>query len=716
MKPVVKRIAENLLFAADVFIVFLVLFESRMAFPAWLQSVGRMHPMFLHFPIVLLLLAMGMEFFRDRKGPSGNKPYDLFAQGLLLAGTFSAAITVIMGLLLSAESGYSGSTVAWHKWAGLAVVFIASFVYWSRNASWYSAAVSRGISLLAVLCILAAGHLGAGITHGENYISGPLLALHANDRVPVDKAFVYADVIHPIFKAKCMTCHNPDKAKGRLVLDNPEDILKGGKSGRLLIAFHADSSLMMERINLPEEEKKHMPLTGKPQLTKEEKDVLYYWIQSGADFKTKLTDLPETDSLRMAAAKFLAPATEEVYDFAAADEKTISKLNNNYRVIFPIARESPALVVNFYNQHQFSTEALAALLPLKEQIVELNLNKMPVRDADLRVIGQLEHLHTLNLNFTQITDAGLAELAPLTGLRHLFLSGTRISPQGIAHLAGNKNLQEMAVWNTGLDRQAIARLRQTNAHLRFIEGYAGDSVLMQLTPPIMITEKNVFSDTLHVLLKHPIPGVQIRYSLDGSGPDSTGSLLYDREIILDKTSLLQTRAFKPTWLGSDTVSYNFYKSAYRPDSIFLLSPPADSYKGDGPGTLCDRVTGNLEFGSGKWLGFRQDMTLLLQFIKPVELSSVCLHLLRNNQADIYPPVQIEIWGGHDKQHLKLLQTSRPRPSVKTDKPALFLEACRFAPVRVNYVKIVAASVKQVPKWGTSPNKPGWIFIDELLMN
>jgi len=58
MKLVIKRIAENCLFAADVFILFLVLFESKMIIPAWLQSVGRMHPMFLHFPIVILLLFM----------------------------------------------------------------------------------------------------------------------------------------------------------------------------------------------------------------------------------------------------------------------------------------------------------------------------------------------------------------------------------------------------------------------------------------------------------------------------------------------------------------------------------------------------------------------------------------------------------------------------------------------------------------------------------
>lgn len=716
MKLVTKRIAESLLFTADIFILFLVLFESKMIIPAWLQSVGRMHPMFLHFPIVILLLAMSMEFFRFRADFPQHAFYQDFISGLLLAGTLSAALTVIMGLLLSKESGYTGNTVEWHKWMGLGIVFIASFVYWFRNTTWYKTPVSRGIIVLAVLCIIVTGHLGAGITHGENFISTPILAQHVAEKVPLDKALIYADIIQPIFKAKCMTCHNSGKAKGRLILDNPEDILKGGKNGKLFLAAHADSSLIMERINLPEEEKKHMPLTGKPQLTKDERDVLYHWIQSGADFKKKLIDLPESDSLRLTAVKFLAPATEEVYVFAAADEKTIKTLSNNYRVVFPVAKESPALVVDFYNKNQFNSKALADLLALKKQIVELNLNKMPASDADLKVINQFENLRILNLNFTNITGEGLAQLASLTNLQRLSLSGTKITQKAVALLGNKKSLREVFVWNTGLTGTEIAKLRQANKNIRFIEGYKDDGEPMQLNPPILVTTNSVFADTLHILLKHPIPGVQIRYTLDGSSPDSVRSPLFSNELVLNKTTLFKARAFKTTWLGSDSISYGFYKSTYRPDSIIFISFPADSYKGEGPKMLSDQVTGDLGFGSGKWLGFQKDMELLLQFFKPVKLRVVGLHMLKNNSFDIYPPVELLIWGGNDKAHLKLLKTTKPVASVKGDIPSLFLEECKFPAIRVSYIKIIAVSVKKSPKWGNSPNKPGWVFTDELLLN
>jgi len=715
MKFVIKRIAGNLLFAADVFILFLVLFESKMVIPAWLQSVGRMHPMFLHFPIVILLLAMGMEFFRFRTDLKEQSGFLDFTGALLLIGALSAAVTVIMGLLLSNESSYSGKTVQWHKWMGLGIVCIASIVYWSRNAKWYKAPTAKILTVLAVLCIIVTGHLGAGITHGEDFISNPLLARRASEKPPPDKAIIYADIIQPIFKSRCMTCHNPDKAKGRLLLDNPEDILKGGKSGKLFIAGHADSSLIIKRISLPEEEEKHMPLTGKPQLTKDEAELIFRWIQSGADFKKKWIDLQENDSLKLIAARFLAPPAEEVYDFAAAPEKTVAALSNNYRAVYPLAKESPALAVDFYNKSQYTSKALQDLLKVKKQIVQLNLNKMPVSDADLKVVSQFENLRVLNLDFSDITGAGLGQLSSLQYLKSLSLSGTRVDRKSIPPLLKIKRLQKIVLWNTGLTGAEIAQLQKENKNLRFIAGYQNDEP-MHLSPPILVSQYSVFSDTTHVLLKHQIPGVEIRYTLDGSDPDSTHSAVFNKELVLNKTTVFKARAYKPTWLGSDSIVHFFYKSAYKPDSIIFISLPEDAYKGEGDSVLSDHITGSLGYNNGEWLGFRKDMKLLLQFIKPVSLRSVGLHLLKVIGSDIYPPTQVEIWGGMDKNHLSLLKTIRPVPAVKGEHPELFLEECKFPATRVRCIKLVALNVKKAPKWGNSPKKPGWIFMDEILLN
>ena len=50
-------------------------------------------------------------------------------------------------------------------------------------------------------------------------------------------------------------------------METKELLLKGGKTGKLWDSTAADFGLLMKRIHLPVETKKHMPPQGKPQLT-----------------------------------------------------------------------------------------------------------------------------------------------------------------------------------------------------------------------------------------------------------------------------------------------------------------------------------------------------------------------------------------------------------------------------------------------------------------
>ena len=104
---------------------------------------------------------------------------------------------------------------------------------------------------------------------------------------------------------------------------------------------------------------------------------------------------------------------EDSYEFAAADEKTIRELNTDYRVITPLSMESPALSVSFFSESAFQSSDLTDLTPIKDQIVELDASKMPVKDEDLKLIAQFGNLRKLLLNFTDITGSTLGELAKL---------------------------------------------------------------------------------------------------------------------------------------------------------------------------------------------------------------------------------------------------------------------------------------------------------------
>ena len=316
-----------------------------------------------------------------------------------------------------------------------------------------------------------------------------------------------------------------------------------------------------------------MPPSGKPQLTADEMNLLYLWVKENAEFNKKVIELPEKDSLRVLAANYLKPAeeAEEQFDFAAADDKLIKKLNNNYRVIYPIAQGSPALGVNIYNKSSYQPKVLEELSGIKKQVVWLDLNKMPVKDAELKTIAGFENLRMLNLNFSDITGSTLNQLASLKHLESLSIAGARLDPKAIKQIISRKSLAKVALWDTGLSDDEIAALQKSNKKIDFIKGFKDDGKPIKLNVPQVKNTSFVFTKPLPLELSHPIKGTEIRYTTDGTDPDSLKSMLYKPGIMIDKNTAIKAKAYKPGWLGSDIVQVNFFKSAYTPDSISYIA-------------------------------------------------------------------------------------------------------------------------------------------------
>ncbi len=424
-----KTIAGSSLIPLNAILLFFLLLEDRIVVPAWLQVAGRLHPMILHFPIVLIVAYALWEWIM----PEALRTREV-TDGLLLGAALTAALTAIMGFLLSREAVYEGAATGWHKWLG-ALTSFGLLGAWYFRTGLRKRAMTEKITAMAILVmVMVAGHLGGTITHGGNFVLNPIFPVNGT-RAPFDEAFVYKDLVAPVLAAKCGLCHGSGNAKGGLAMDSRELLLRGGKDGKLWDTTAAGLGLLITRIHLPPEEKKHMPPINKPQLTATEESILYAWIREGAGFDTKVIELPPNDTLRMLASGILKATAEEKYDFAAAAEKKVQELNTNYRTITPLANGSPGLVVDFYGAAFFRSEQLKELEPLRQQIVALNLDKMPVTDPDLAMIAGFSNLRTLNLSFTKVTGAGLPALAGLTHLKTLSLAGTAVKMEDISRLA-----------------------------------------------------------------------------------------------------------------------------------------------------------------------------------------------------------------------------------------------------------------------------------------
>lgn len=708
---------ENLLLhisiALNALLAFLVLFEGRIAVPVWLQVAGRMHPLVLHFPIVLIVLVALFGWLHPNRQAALPGNFTVWLTVAAVAAAFSA----VSGLFLSREEGYDTEGIAWHKWGGVALslLLLCWVLLYPKMAG--RRLYSRIAAATCLLTVVITGHWGAGITHGEDFLLAPVQQRQEQPMVLLDDARLFQDMVQPILENKCMGCHNNNKAKGELVMETEASLLLGGKSGKLWNLQEQGFGLMMQRIHLPLQDKKHMPPGGKPQLTDEEIFMLGQWLARGASFKQQIADLPENDTLRKLAAAKFRKAGEENYDFPAADAGLISKLNSANRTVKPLALNSPALSVEFFGRSRFESSQLEELTAIEEQIVSLNLNKMPLRDEDVRIIARFKNLKRLNLSFTDITAAGLGTLQELPQLEQLSVSGTRLTGKDLTSLKTMGRLNTLYAWNTRTTDAERAGIQQALGKTLIQWGFAGDTILMKLNAPIVENDAQIITEPVELKLKHFLPGVKIHYTLDGTEPDSLRSPVYKTGIMISRQGIMKARAFKAGWISSDVSELTFFRNKFRPDSMVALLPPDKAYKGNGANTLKDNIKGDKNFRSGKWLGYQNNnLDVLLQFKQHTPVTSITLSSLVDVGRHIMPPVSIEVWGGNSASDMKLLHRMRPAQPAKEIPGYLEGFDCRFQPVTIKYIRVIARPLNVLPAWHRGKGSKAWIFADEIFVN
>jgi hypothetical protein len=130
------------------------------------------------------------------------------------------------------------------------------------------------------------------------------------------------------------------------------------------------------------------------------------------------------------------------------------------------------------------------------------------------------------------------------------------------------------------------------------------------------------------------------------------------------------------------------------------------------------------FADGKWLGYRETpLEALLVFGKTISPTNFTISALKNVGGFIVPPASVEVWGGMNKNNLKLLARIIPaQPTEAETKQKDFVNTeniileCSFKPVELKYMKVVMKPVAKLPKWHSGKGEKGWVFTDEVFVN
>ena len=424
------------------------------------EFFGHFHPLVVHLPIGILLIALLIKWLPANQKYLALKPVVPF---LLLCGMISAVTACISGYLLSISDDYNETIVGWHKWMGITVALTSVLLY-AKEKNIRILKNAKFLSLPLFVMIMITGHLGGLLTHGSDYLTGPLMDIFGNEKATttvikpvanVQQAVAYTDVIKPILQTRCYSCHGPNKQKGGLRMDDSLKLLKGGKDGIVIDLANVDSSEMIKRLLLPVDNQDHMPPKEKPQPTEGQIALLHWWITNGATFTKKVKELDQPEKLKpVLLALQEAPVIDNKMSYVPvspvekADTTLIEKLKDHGIMVLPVARGSNYLSANFITDTLVKDEDIDLLVSLNKQLVWLKLGFTHLSDEKLVKIAQLHNLTKLSMEHTAVADGGIQQLTSLKKLQYLNLVGTAVTDKGLLQLKDLKELRSIYVYQT----------------------------------------------------------------------------------------------------------------------------------------------------------------------------------------------------------------------------------------------------------------------------
>ncbi len=443
---------------------------------------GRFHPLVLHFPIVLIILALMFEIARHY---SLLKLSDNFFKVILIAAAVTTLVSVGAGYFLFASGEYSGELMERHFWLGAftgTAIFttVGLFYAYLRDQRFYWAyfaalALTNG-------AVAYTSHLGGSITHGKDYLTEHLSVLGTElaDSKSKEESdmLLYQDVVVPVFESKCLSCHNTQRSKGGLLMNTYTNLLKAGESGLPSITRgNPEKSEIYNRVHLAADHKDHMPPEGKTPMTEDEISILKFWIEKDASDSIKVSDARKQDSIGAIIDRVLPEllryqrsaliARTKAMQLEAKLKEVANKLNVS------IERDSLSdgdfyTIAMKFPPAPFTNEQFQELSPYSEVFSKVSLISSGIDDAGLYYISKMSNLRELYLQKTNIDGSGLIYLINLPNLEKLNLSFTKIDDRAAIDLLKAPKLQEVYLYRTNTTKQVVDALSKNKPTLRLL--------------------------------------------------------------------------------------------------------------------------------------------------------------------------------------------------------------------------------------------------------
>ena len=668
-------------------------------------TISRFHPLLVHLPIGILIIAFVFEILKRR---NRKLILDEAISVSLSVSLLSSILAIITGWLLANEGGYNEDMVSNHKWMGICMTIATLFLYLIKKINKdLDRIFSLPLFTIAIILLSITGHYGGSLTHGEDFLF-PKSESKVAPIEDIKKAATYSQLIQPILNDKCVSCHNESKAKGELVMTNYISLKKGGESGAIFDLNIPLESNLLQRIHLQETDKKHMPPKGKKQLNNDEIKLLKWWLENKACETCTPSSMNTPDEITGILNKIDQEKSKPTIEVNDYDVDSFNKLQKIGTVIYPTSGESKLLVVNLANM-SINSDIMDLLSDLGENIVDLNLSNSNFDDSFADALEDMENLKKLQIQNTKVTDDAIENLENLHSLQSLNVYNTSISDQSIESLEEIENLKVLYTWNSKFSLEGINQLKEKG--IQIIEANEDLFAKAQWLSPSIISNTLFDSSTLVEFTSEIEPSAYY-YTLDGTTPNKT-SLKYEKSISISNSCVMKVIAAKDGWLSSDVIEKQFVKSSIKPINIRMISR-ADKKYNPGTSTLIDLKNGTDDL-TNNWIGHsKYNFKTIFSFETPTEIEQVIVSALKKPIDWIFYPKGFKVSTSTDGINFKRVanMSYEAEESMLTENK--FFEI-PFEKQKVKYLKIEVINQGKNPSWHSSAGENSWLFIDEIIL-
>lgn len=187
------------------------------------------------------------------------------------------------------------------------------------------------------------------------------------------------DSVRGVLETHCVECHTDKEAKGDLVLETREAMIRGGDGGTSLKPGEPEKSPLLARVRLAPDDSERMPPKkhAKP-LSPGEIEILHQWIAAGAPWPEGETLSPQP---KTALPRWDAPADPQIVSIEAFPKQVVLETSADFHRVIVIAHFKNSATCDITRQAKFSladpslaTLSGTALTPKKDGSTALRID------------------------------------------------------------------------------------------------------------------------------------------------------------------------------------------------------------------------------------------------------------------------------------------------------------------------------------------------------